>query len=96
MTCPFSLDFVGKCRLGRLVSQVEKATLERIRRLLEITEVMRNHKLLLSVKNLQEFGASPFRYIVPIIPRSLLEELVRGEHFFLVDLLKSILGCSAR
>ena len=36
-----------------------------ISRLLEITERERN-ELLLSVKNLQELGSSPFPYIAPI------------------------------
>ena len=40
---------------------------------------------------------SPFvTYIVYVIPLSLLEELVRGEHFFLADLLKSIPGSSSQ
>ena len=55
-----------------------------------------NHELLLSVKNLQELSASPFHYIVPVIARLLLEELVKGEHFVLADLLKLILGSSAQ
>ena len=70
--------------------------MERIRRLLEITEAKRNHELLLSVKNLGELGTSPFRCIVPTIPRLLPEELVRGEHFILADLLKSIPGNSSQ
>ena len=69
---------------------MEKASLERIKWLLEITKVECNHKLLLSMKNLRELGVSPFHYIVPIIPRSLSTELVKGEHFVLVDLFKSI------
>ena len=90
------MDFVGKRRRGQLVSWVEKASLECIRQLLEITKVEHNHELLLSVKNLRELGASSFRYIVLVIPRSLLEELVSGEHFVLVDLLKSIPGSSSQ
>ena len=39
-------------------------------------------------------GASPFPYIVPVLPRPLPEELVKGEHFILADLLKSIPGSS--
>ena len=66
--------------------------MEHIRRLFEIIEVECNHDLLLLVKNLRELDASLFLYIVSVIPCSLLEELVRGEHFFLSDLLKSILG----
>ena len=75
---------------------MEKANLERIRWLLEITEVDHNHELLLLLKNLWELGTSSFRYIVPVIPRLLLEELVRGENFVLVDLLKSVLGNSSQ
>ena len=60
-----------------------------ISRLLEITKRERN-ELLLSVKNLQELGSSPFPCIAPIIPRLLLGEVIKGEHFVLTDLLKSI------
>ena len=80
----------------RLVSWVEKVNLERIRQLLEITEGERNHELFLSVKNLQELGASPFLYIVPVIPRLLPTKLIKGKHFVLADLLKSILGISSQ
>ena len=88
--------FVGRSRRGRLVSWVEKARLDRIRRLLEIIERERNHELLLSAKNLQELGASPFPYIVPVIPHPLPEELIKGEHFILAGLLKSIPGSSSQ
>ena len=75
---------------------MEKASLKRIRRLLEIIEAKCNHKRLLSVKNLLELGASPFSYIIPVIPRSLPEELVMGEHFVLANLLKLILSSSSQ
>ena len=80
---------------GQLVSSVENASLECIRRLLEITKWEHNHEVLLSVKNLRELGANPFPYIVPVIPHPLPVELVRGEHFVLADLLKSIAGSSS-
>ena len=92
----FSEPFVGRSRRGRLVSWVEKARLDRIRWLLEITERELNHELLLSTKNLYELGASPFPYIVLVIPRPLLEELIKGEHFILAGLLKSIPGSSSQ
>ena len=88
--------FVGKHRRGRLVSWVEKAKLDRITRLLEIIERELNHKLLFSVKNLQELGSSPFPYIVLVIPHPLPEELIKGEHFTLADLLKQIPGTSSQ
>ena len=49
-----------------------------ISRLFEITKRERNELLLLSVKNLQELGSSPFHYIAPIIPCPLPGEVVRG------------------
>ena len=48
----FSCCYLGKRRRGRLVNWIEKAYLENIRRLLEITEAEHNHELLLTVKNL--------------------------------------------
>ena len=75
---------------------MEKARLDRISRLLEITERQRNHELLLSIKNLWELGASPSPYIVTVLPRSLPAELVKGEHFVLTDLLKLMSGRSSQ
>ena len=62
--------------------------------MLEITKRESNHELLLSAKNLQELGPNPFSYIVFVLPSPLPKELVKGEHFILVDLLKSIPGSS--
>ena len=75
---------------------MEKASIECIKRLLEITEGERNHKLLLSVKNLHELSSSTFPYIVPVIPRPLSVELIKSEHFILVDLLNLILGSASK
>ena len=66
-----------------------------ISRLLEIIERERS-ELLLSVKNSQELGFNPFPYIAPVIPRPLPGEVITGEHFVLVDLLKSISGSSSQ
>ena len=75
---------------------MEKANLDRIRRILKIIEGERNHELLLYVKNLQELGINPFPYIVPVIPCLFPEELIKGEHFVLTGLLKSIPGSSSQ
>ena len=69
---------------------MEKARLDYISQLLENIEWEHNYELLLYVKNLRELGASPFLYIVLVIPRPLLAKLVKGEHFVLLDLLKLI------
>ena len=91
---PFLIEIcAGRHKRGRLVSWVEKARLDRIKWLLEITERECNHELLLSAKNLLELGASP--YIVLVISRLLPKELIKGEHFILADLLKSITGSSS-
>ena len=58
-------------------------------RLLEVTE-MENNEPLLSVKNSQELGSSPFPYIAPVIPRLLPGEVVGGEYFVFVDILKEV------
>ena len=71
-----------------MVNWVEKARLDRILWLLEIIETERHHELLLSAKNLQDLGTSPFPYIMPVISRPLPNEVVKGEHFILMDLLK--------
>ena len=82
---------------ARLASKwIEKADLENIRRLLEITEAERNHELLMTVKNLRELGSSPFPFIIPIVPHSLPVEVIKGEHFVLDDLLKLAPGSSSQ
>ena len=48
------------------------------------------------MRNLRELGASPFPYIVSVLPRPLLDELVKGEHFVLVNLLELIPGGSSQ
>ena len=66
-----------------------------ISRWLEITERERS-ELLLSMKNSQELGSSPFPYIAPVIPRPLPREVIGGEHFVFANLLKSISGSSSQ
>ena len=83
LMCPLSCVFGYKARVNCMFLNIS--------RLLEITERGRS-ELLLLVKNSQELGFSPFPYIAPVIPRPLPEEVVRGEHFVLVDLVKSISG----
>ena len=69
---------------------MEKARLDRIRQLLKIIERERHHELLLFAKNLQDLGTGPFPYIMRVLPRPFLSEVIKGEHFILADLLKSL------
>ena len=77
----------GKNWRGRLVQWVEKASLEKIRRLLEVFEQERHYEVLLTLKNLADVRLSPAPYSLPIILRSLPLEIVDGEHFITSDLL---------
>ena len=51
---------------------------------------------MLTARNLRELGASPFPYIIPIVPCSLPVGLIDGEHFVLVDLFKLNPGSSSQ
>ena len=70
--------------------------LDRICQLLEIIKRERHHELLLSAKNLHDLGTSPFPYIIHILPHPLPREVIKGEHFVLADLLKSLPGDSTQ
>ena len=50
---------------------MERASFEKIRRLLEIFEQERNYEVFLTVKNLHDLSRHPSPYSVPIIPRPL-------------------------
>ena len=66
---------------------VEKTSLGKIRRLLEVSEQERHCEVLLTLKNLADVRRSPTPYSLPIIPRSLPLEIVGEEHFVTTDLL---------
>ena len=59
-------------------------------------EVERNYELFLTVKNLWDLGGSPSLYIIPIVPRSLPAEVIKGGHFVLADLFKLVPGSSSQ
>ena len=75
---------------GRLVEWVKKASFEKIRRLLEVSKRERHYKVLLTLKNLVDFRRNPTCYNLPVIPCLLPSEVVVGEHFVNVDLLRLI------
>ena len=69
---------------------MEKASFEKIRRLLEVFERERHYKVLLTSKNLADVRRNPACYNLPIIPRPLPSKFVDGEHFVIFDLLHLI------
>ena len=71
---------------------VEKASPEKIHRLLEVFEQKRNCEVLLNLKNLADVRQSPTPYGLSIIPRLLPSEIVGGEHFVTTDLLDFLVG----
>ena len=75
-----------------MVQWVEKASLEKIRKLLEVSEQERHYEVLLTLKNLADVRRIPAPYSLPIIPRALPLEIVDGEHFVTYDLLSLLTG----
>ena len=75
-----------------MVQWVEKASLEKIRKLLEISEQELHYKVLLTLKNLADVRRSLAPYNLPIIPRSLPLEIMNGEYFVTSNLLSLIVG----
>ena len=74
---------------------VEKASLEKILRLLKIFELERRYKVLLTLKNISAMRRNPAPYTLPVIPRLLPSEIVEGEHF-VIDDLRRLISCGAR
>ena len=71
---------------------VEKASIEKIHRLLEVFEQEHHCEVPLTLKNLADVKRSPAPYSLPIIPRSLPLEIVDGEHFVTTNLLSLLVG----
>ena len=76
-----------KKRRGKLVNWVEKASFEKIWKLLEISKRERHHEVLLTLQNLNDLSLNLAPYSVPVIPRPLPIEIVEVEHYFTMDLL---------
>ena len=85
----------GKSWRGKLVNWVEKASFEKIRKLLEIFERERHHEVLLTLKNLGDLSHNPAPYSVPVIPRPLRTKIMEREHYVAADLLNLLSGSSS-
>ena len=64
---------------------VEKLSIEKIRRLLEISERERHYQVLLTLENISAVRHNPAPYTLPVIPWPLPSNVVEGEHFVLAD-----------
>ena len=78
-----------------MVHWVEKASLEKIRRLLEISEQDHHYEVLLTSKNLVDVRRNPAPYNLPIIPHPLPSEIVDEEHFITANLLNLTAGSAS-
>ena len=71
---------------------VEKSSIEKIRRLLEISKRERHYHVLITQENIYVVRHNPAPYTLPAIPRSLPSNVVEGEHFVLADVRRLVSG----
>ena len=74
---------------------VEKSSIEKIRRLLEISERERYYQVLLTRENISVVRNNPAPYTLPVIPRPLPSNVVEGENFVLADVRHLAFGSSS-
>ena len=77
---------VRKAWRGRLVNWVEKSSFEKIRQLLEVSELERHCKVLLTLENISAVRHNPAPYNLSVIPYPLPLDVVEREHFIVADL----------
>ena len=71
---------------------MEKSSIEKIRRLLEISERERHCRVLLTLENISVVRHNPDPYTLPVIPRPLRSHVVESEHFVIADLRRIVSG----
>ena len=74
---------------------VEKSRIEKIRRLLEISERERHYQVLLTRENISTMRHNLALYTLPVIPRSLPSNVVEGEHFVIADVWRLVSGSAS-
>ena len=75
-----------------MVKWVEKSSIEKIRRLLQISKRERHYQVLLTRENISVVRHNPAPYTLPVIPRPLPSNVVEGEHFVLADVRRLVSG----
>ena len=83
---------VGKAWRGRLVKWVEKSSIEKIRRILEISEREHHCQVLLIRENISAIRNNLAPYTLPVMPLPLPSNVVEGEHFVLADVRRLAYG----
>ena len=71
---------------------MEKSSIKKIRRLLEIFERERHCRVLLTPENIYVVRHNPAPYTLLVIPRPLPSHVVEDEHFVVADLRRLVSG----
>ena len=74
---------------------VEKSSIEKTGRLLEIFERERHYQVLLTRENIFVMRHNPAPYTLSVIPRPLPLNVVEGEHFVLADVRRLVSGSAS-
>ena len=74
---------------------MEKASFEKIWKLLEISKQEQHHEVLLTLKNLGDLSRNPAPHSILVIPHPLATKIVEGEHYVTADLLNLLPGRSS-
>ena len=74
---------------------MEKSSIEKIRRLLEISKRERHYQVLLTRENIASLRRNPDPYTLPVIPRPLPSNVVEREHFVLIDVRRLVSGSAS-
>ena len=74
---------------------VEKSSIEKICRLLEISERERHYRVLLTPENISVVRHNPAPYTLSVIPRPLPSHVLEGEHFVIADLWRLVSGSAS-
>ena len=74
---------------------VEKSSIEKIRRILEIFEREHHYQVLLTRENISVVRHNLTPYTFPVIPRPLPSNVVEGEHFVLTDVRRLASGSAS-
>ena len=74
---------------------VEKSSIEKIRRLLEISERERLYQVLLTRENISVVRHNLAPYTLPVIPRPLPTNVMEGEHFVIANVRRLVSGTAS-
>ena len=69
-----------------MLNCIEKPSIKKIRRLLEISEWEHHYRVLLTPENINVLRRNPAPYTLPVIPQPLPSHVMEGDHFVVANL----------